>query len=277
MDTPSTGAPASDTPAAPSAPSAPESFSDFFHAEQAKADRPADTSPASTDTPAPASPDAPPAPPADPTPAPAEKQGSRREAGRELRAQIEREVREQFAAEQAAARAQAEREAASSVAQTAFGTLKQQARAGDYDAARQLADITDGLATINERGEVVPTNVPAKLHERYQAGRVELVEELKRDVGAAIATLDLLDEDGRAAVALSPTISDALRTAAVQARKPLEAQIATLQAEVSSLRGRLAGHAPSPEAGGGGYVPPSSAPINSIADAFAWAKSRHAA
>ena len=170
---------------------------------------------------------------------PAEKEGSRREQGQKLREQIRRELEAEYAAKQKAEEQRRQNEEQ----QKEFEALLAKADAGDWEAKDRVLNILkSNSATSAAIGQ----------------GRTAVLEELGRDITAAVYGLDGLDEDGQQALLKAASVADFGKIAFDYGKRLERAvhedTIATLRAENESLKGRLAGNSPSPTATNGTSV-----------------------
>lgn len=215
--------------------------------------------------PSPAEPEAPDSatapPPEPPTPAPVEKEGSRREQGTRLREQIRKELEAEYADK---ARAEAQRQQ-NEKQQREFDELVQRAESGDWEAKDRVLSILK-----SNRG----------MQAAIAQGRNAVLEELGRDITKSVYDLEGLDEDGQKALMSAPSVAEFGKSAYDHGRRTEraihESTIATLKAEIESLKGRIAGTIPSPTATNGSAVGRGQPQVfKTMRDAFAAAAAEH--
>lgn len=208
------------------------------------------SSPAEGQAPEPA---AAPSTPEAPAP-PKEEGGSRREQGQRLREQIRKEVQAEFEANQRAERQRQQNEQQ----QREFDDLVAKADAGDWEAKDRVLTILK-----SQKG----------MQAAIMQGRTAVLDELGRDITQAVYGLDGLDDDGQQALLKAPNVAEFGKQAFEHGRRTERAihedTIATLKAEIESLKGRIAGGSPSPLPSNGTAVAPAlTGKYKSMRDAF---------
>ncbi len=208
---------------------------------EAAAETPAVPTPDSTAKPAAAPEKASPEPSAEPTSEPEKLSRAQRDEQRrtEIRAEVEAEIAARTARETAAAEQQRQqREAEESLLTTIA-----KAKGGDYQAALALANVTE------QQLVTMPKQTQRELAV-YQAGREAVLSDMAKDFEPAIKAIDGLSDDDFSALTKAPTSGQFAKAAIDIGRKlersALESKIATLEAENTSLKGRLAASGASP-------------------------------
>lgn len=227
------------SPVAP-APDSGQAIIDAAKAEAAAFDAPATETPAEA---APAATERPPESQPNETQAPSgdEPKGTRRERGEQMREQIRKELEAEYESKRAAdtQRQQAQQH------QREFEQLVAEANApedGTFDGAQRRATAQQKL------GQLLASSTATSAAEWN--GRNAVLTELGRDISDAITKLDGLDEDGRKTLQQSPSVAE-FGSRAFALGKQLsdaahESRMATLSAEIQSLKGKLAAAGPSP-------------------------------
>lgn len=223
---------------AASAPDSMESVTTWAKAEATRiatesTETPAAAAPAST-TPEPTAAES----EAEPAPETAEKL-SRRQRDEQRRTEIRAEVKAEFDAEQQRSNAETQQREAE---QSLLTTIAK-AKAGDYNAALELANITEGqFVTLPKQ-----TQREAQV---WQAGRAAVLADMAKDFEPAVRSVDGLSDDDFKSLSTAPT-SGQFAKAAIDIgrrleRSALESKVATLEATITELRGKNAASGPSP-------------------------------
>ncbi len=117
------------------------------------------------------------------------------------------------------------------------------AKAGDYQAALALAQVSE------EKLLTLPKQTQREM-QVYQAGRDAVLSEQAKDFEPALKAIDGLSDDDFGTLLKAPTASEFAKAAIDVGRKlersALESKMATMQAEITSLKGTRAASGPSP-------------------------------
>lgn len=168
---------------------------------------------------------------------------SRRQRDEQRRAEIRAEVETEIATRTRVEQETNERTRIQREAEESLLTTIAKAKAGDYAAALQLAQTTEQqLVTLPKQTQ--------REHAVYQAGRDAVLSAMAADFEPTVKAIEGIDDAAFATLAKAPT-SGAFAKAAIDIgrgleRAALESKLATLQAENTSLKGRLAASGPSP-------------------------------
>ncbi len=148
----------------------------------------------------------------------------------EIRAEVEAEFKTQLERDRTT---QAQREAQERLAQTVAKT-----KAGDYNAGVDLANVVETQLITGPQQAQREAAI-------YQVSRTELLDKMAADHAQAITQLGL-DADTDKVVREVNTMTEAYKLVFDAGAKTRDSEIATLKAELTSLKGKLAASGPSP-------------------------------
>lgn len=152
---------------------------------------------------------------------------TRRERDEARRAEIRKEVEAEYQQRQAVAQQTQQQQQA----QRDWDVLLERASAGDQAAQQQLAHVLSSGRTTQAA---------------EQQGQNKLLAKMGADIINAVTSIEGADDAARAAMLKAPTVQDFGKVAFNEGIRSQAARIAALEAENTSLKGKVAAQGPSP-------------------------------